>query len=70
MLIAQPRIVIDRPRRSAHPRYPHIVYPLDYGYLAGTASMDGEGVDVWRGSDPAQHFDALGVTVDLLKRDA
>ena len=34
-------IVIDRPKGSRHPRFHHIVYPLDYGYLQGTSSMDG-----------------------------
>lgn len=53
-LVAQSRVVIDRPRGSAHPRYPHVVYPLDYGYLDGTSSMDGAGIDVWRGSDASR----------------
>ena len=26
-------IIIDRPKGSAHPRYPQVIYPLDYGYL-------------------------------------
>ena len=45
-LLAQSRIVIDRPRGSHHPRFPQIVYEIDYGYLDGTTSADGEGVDV------------------------
>lgn len=69
-LIAQSKIVIDRPRGSAHPRYPHLIYPVDYGYLSGTASMDGEGIDVWLGTDPTRRLDALICTVDLLKRDS
>lgn len=69
-LIAASRGVIDRPKGSAHPRYPDMIYPLDYGYLADTASMDGDGVDLWRGSDPRQQLDALIVTVDLMKRDS
>lgn len=69
-LIARSKIVVDRPKGSAHPRYPHIVYPVDYGYLSDTASMDGEGIDVWLGTDPARRLDALICTVDLLKRDA
>jgi len=69
-LMAQSKIVIDRPRGSAHPRYPHVIYPVDYGYLSGTASMDGEGIDVWLGTDPARRLDALICTVDLLKRDS
>ena len=32
-LVAQSRIVIDRPKGSAHPRYPDFLYPVDYGYL-------------------------------------
>ena len=44
---------IDRPRGSRHPRYPDFIYPLDYGYLEGTRSADGGGVDVWLGTDRA-----------------
>lgn len=69
-LVASSRVVIDRPRGSAHPRYPSCIYPLDYGYLQNTASMDGGGIDVWLGSDPARRLDALICTVDLLKRDS
>ena len=47
-------IVIDRPKGSTHPRYPSFRYRLDYGYLKNTASMDGDGIDVWLGSDPAR----------------
>ena len=67
-LLAQSRIVIDRPAGSAHPRFPDIVYPLDYGYLEGTASMDGEGIDVWTGH-AGRRLDAVVCTVDLLKRE-
>ena len=63
-------IIIDRPRDSAHPRYPDMIYPVDYGYLAGSASMDGEGIDLWRGTASHQRLTALICTVDLLKRDS
>lgn len=69
-LLERSEIVIDRPRGSRHPRFPEIVYALDYGYLGGTTSADGEGVDVWLGSDAAQRLDAVICTVDLDKRDA
>ena len=46
-LLADLEIVIDRPKNSAHPRYPEWIYPLDYGYLQNTSSMDGEGLDGW-----------------------
>ena len=30
-LAANSRLVIDRPQGSAHPRYPDLIYPYDYG---------------------------------------
>ena len=69
-LFAQSEIVLDRPKGSAHPRYPHMIYPLDYGYLKDTSSMDGGGFDVWLGSDPTRKIDAMICTVDLIKRDS
>lgn len=69
-LVAGHAVIIDRARGSAHPRYPHLVYPLDYGYLEGTAGGDGGGVDVWIGSLAGRRLDAVALTVDLLKKDA
>lgn len=63
-------IVIDRPRGSRHPRLPETVYPLDYGYLDGTTTVDGGGVDVWRGSLPDLRVTAVIATVDVFKGDA
>ena len=68
-LIESTEIVIDRPRGSAHPRYPSFVYPLDYGYLQGTSGADGQEIDVWLGSAAERRLDAIVCTVDLLKRD-
>lgn len=63
------RVVIDRPRGSAHPRYQDMIYPLDYGYLDGTSSMDGGGIDVWLGS-AGRRVTGVICTVDMLKRDS
>ena len=68
VLIIQSKIIIDRPKGSAHPLYPQIVYELDYGYLDGTKSSDNEGIDVWLGTDAEQKLDAIVCTVDLVKR--
>lgn len=68
-LAAEHRVVIDRPRGSRHPRYPDFVYPLDYGYLDGTRSGDGAGVDVWIGSRPDRAATAIVCAVDALKGD-
>ena len=69
-LISTGEIVIDRPRGSAHPRYPEVIYEVEYGYVKDTASMDGGGIDVWRGSLPTDRVDAIICTVDVLKRDS
>jgi F420 biosynthesis protein FbiB-like protein len=62
-------LVIDRPKGSAHPRYPELQYPLDYGYLQGSQAMDGGGVDAWLGTLPARSLNAVLLTVDLFKKD-
>ena len=69
-LIQASALVIDRPKGSAHPRHPTVIYPLDYGYLQGTSGGDGAGIDVWCGSLPDARLDAVVCTVDLDKRDA
>jgi len=69
-LIASCTIRIDRPAGSAHSRYPSFIYPLDYGYLEGTVSADGSGLDVWIGSLPDRAVTAVLCAVDLEKRDA
>ena len=68
--LAAGEIVIDRPRGSRHPRLPGMVYPLDYGYLAGTTAGDGDGIDVWLGSLPDRDVTGIACTADARKRDA
>lgn len=68
-LVAESQIVIDRPRGLAHPRYPELIYPLDYGYLDGSTAGDGQGIDLWLGSRDDRALNGLLCTVDLLKRD-
>ena len=69
-LVLESEIVIDRPKGSHHPRYPEIVYPVDYGYLKNTTSMDGSGIDVWCGTKISGKIDAIVCTVDLHKKDS
>ncbi len=68
-LVAEANIVIDRPKGSRHPKYPELIYPVDYGYLENTSSMDGGGIDVWQGTD-GNAVDAIICIVDLLKKDS
>ena len=68
-LVSNSQIVIDRPKGTAHPKYPDVIYRVDYGYLKDTASMDGAGIGVWVGTGEKK-VDAIMCTVDLLKRDS
>jgi inorganic pyrophosphatase len=63
-------ITIDRPKGKAHPRFPDLIYPLQYGYINGTLSQDGQGIDLFRGDDPSVGVVGVAVTVDNVKRDA
>ena len=69
-LVSESRVVIDRPKGSGHPNFPLIVYPVDYGYLSNTTSMDGGGIDIWSGSTKSRTADAILCTIDLRKKDS
>ncbi|MDR0406556.1 MAG: hypothetical protein LBH38_00510 [Holosporales bacterium] len=69
-LLTEHRLIIDRPKGTAHPRFPTLIYPLDYGYLEGTTSADGQGIDVFVGT--ASHKEVIGIlcTFDKVKKDS
>ncbi|MGB8984849.1 MAG: hypothetical protein WCC12_23495 [Anaerolineales bacterium] len=76
-LLATHAVIIDRPKGSSHPRFPEIIYPLDYGYLENTTASDGGGIDVWFGSlstmvnkERTKTLTGILCTFDTLKRDA
>ena len=68
-LVNSSEIVIDRPKGSAHPKFPDFIYRVDYVYLKDTTSMDDSGIDVWVGSGNKK-IDAIMCIVDLMKRDS
>lgn len=69
-LVDKQPFVIDRSAGSHHPRFPNLVYPLDYGYLKGTFAMDNGGIDVWRGSLCPSLLNGVFCSVDIHKFDA
>lgn len=69
-LVEESEIVIDRPKGTAHPKFPDFIYKVDYGYLKNTSSMDGGGIDVWVGTDEVKRVGGVMCIVDLLKRDS
>jgi len=61
-------IEIDRPRGSLHPRYPGIIYPIDYGFVRGTLGTDGDEADVFVGAAGSGLIAAI-VTTDFRRGD-
>ena len=68
-LIKTSEIVIDGPKGTPHPRYPDLIFPLDYGYLKGTTGGDGDGIDLWIGTAEHKKLTAIAGTIDMKKRD-
>lgn len=69
-MVDECEIVIDRSQGSAHPRYPDYIYPFDYGYLGGTTSADGDGIDCWVGSQGNTEVTGIVTVVDGVKKDS
>ena len=40
-------VIIDRPLGSYHPEHPDLYYPVNYGYIEGTLTADGEEEDAY-----------------------
>ena len=40
-------VTIDRPKDSCHPKYPDLIYPVNYGYIEGIIAPDGEEQDAY-----------------------
>ncbi len=68
-LVETSRIVLDRPKGSQHPRFPQYIYPVNYGYLQGTTTLDGGGVDIFVGTLGSKMVVGVLCTVDLYKKD-
>ncbi len=41
------RGIIDRPLGSCHPRFPDMIYPINYGYIEGVIAGDGQEQDAY-----------------------
>ncbi|MEO8355595.1 MAG: hypothetical protein ABI621_06755 [Chloroflexota bacterium] len=37
-LVSTNPIILNRLQGSSHPRYPELIYPIDYGYLKNTSA--------------------------------
>jgi inorganic pyrophosphatase len=68
-LVASSDVIVDRPRGSRHPRIDEFMYPVNYGFLAGTVSGDGEGIDVWIGDHAGAGLVGAYITCDPYARN-
>jgi inorganic pyrophosphatase len=69
-LISTSEIVIDRPKGSKHPRYPDLIYPIDYGYIKNTKSQDNSEIDIYVGNEQERKVTGIMCIIDILKRDS
>ena len=70
-IVNESEIIIDRPKGTRHPKFPDApAYPLDYGYLSNTSSMDGEGIDCFVGTLKDKSITGVLCTIDMMKKDS
>ena len=69
-IVLHSEIVVDRAKGSCHPIIKDIIYPVDYGYLKNTKSMDGEGIDIWIGKDEKAIVNGILCTIDTFRKDS
>ncbi|WP_420596567.1 inorganic diphosphatase [Deinococcus sp.] len=62
-------VVVDRPLGSVHPRWPDLIYPLNYGELPGTLSGDGQPIDAYLVGWTEPLIEAWGVVVAVVVRE-
>jgi inorganic pyrophosphatase len=41
------KVIIDRPLGTYHPKHKDVLYPVNYGYIAGIMAADGEEQDAY-----------------------
>jgi inorganic pyrophosphatase len=68
-LISENGITIDRPKGTSHPRYPGMIYRVNYGFINNTRSMDGNEIDVFEG-ESEKKVNGIFCTIDTFKQDS
>lgn len=62
------RVVGDRPLGSVHPRYPDLVYPINYGYVPGVWAGDGHEQDAYLLGSVGPMLEAEGTVIAVIVR--
>lgn len=62
------KVIIDRPLGTKHPSH-DFFYPINYGYIPGTVSGDGEEIDAYiiGEFEPLEKY--VGIVVAIIKRE-
>lgn len=65
-------IIIDRKKGTSHPKYADTIYPVDYGFITNSKSMDREGIDIFVGENGIANFKINGIicVADKIKKDS
>lgn len=67
-LILSSTVCLSHPKGSAHPQYPAMIYPVDYGYLKDTMSTESDPVHLYVGTDSDKRVNAIVISADILKK--
>ena len=59
---------MDRPLGSAHPRYPEMIYPVNYGYVPGVMAGDNSEQDVYVLGPTKPLTEFTGVVIAVIHR--
>lgn len=63
-------VTIDRPIGSTHPKHKNIIYQVNYGFIPGTTSGDGEELDVYVLGVETPLATFKGLCIAIIRRDS
>lgn len=71
MLGKRVKVIVDRPMGSAHPEYPDLIYPVNYGFIEGMLAPDKEEQDAYilGVNTPLSSFEGAVIAVIHRKND-
>ena len=61
-------VTVDRPLGSAHPDFPEMIYPVNYGYIEGIMAPDGEEQDAYILGVPQPEKQFTGRIIAIVRR--
>lgn len=62
------KTTIEREKGSHHPIFKNMIFPVDYGYIHNTNSMDGNCIDIFIGKE--KKINGIACTIDRKKGDS